>query len=294
MDLDPELDPDAGRLRDLAALGALGGFFALRTGAPPRGPLPTLAQAYAPVPSGPPMPSGPPVPPVPSGPPMPSGPPVPPVPSGPPVPPVPSGPPDGPSGAWMLRADPLAFRVRKVARSLHAPEARVAASIAHQGLVARLWSVALGCAALHGWVPDLDPRLLHWDPDAGAPDDLWLGEVRALPAESLDAVVREGHLVPLAAALTARYRLSAGLLRGNAGSALAGSVRMLARWAGESGRTDVARRAPALAAGPFAHPDLSRSLDPATGRRRSCCLYYRLSGGGLCGDCCFERPPGRG
>jgi ferric iron reductase protein FhuF len=29
-----------------------------------------------------------------------------------------------------------------------------------------------------------------------------------------------------------------------------------------------------------------------TFRRQSCCLYYRLPGGGLCGDCCFQRPPG--
>ncbi len=31
---------------------------------------------------------------------------------------------------------------------------------------------------------------------------------------------------------------------------------------------------------------------PCTGsafRRRSCCLYYRVPGGGLCGDCCFDR-----
>ena len=100
----------------------------------------------------------------------------------------------------FVTVDPLTFRVRKAARSLHAPEIRVAASIAHQGLAARLWSVALGCAALSGRVPDLHPRLLHWNPDGVAPDDLWLGEVRALPVESLDAVVREGHLVPLASA----------------------------------------------------------------------------------------------
>lgn len=113
MDLDP----------GLAALGALGGFFVLRTGAPPSmpgRPLPTLAQAYAPA---------------------------------------------APDPLGGVHGDPLAFRVRKVARSLHAPEIRVAASLTHQGLAARLWSVALGCAVLYGRVPDLDPRLLHWDPD---------------------------------------------------------------------------------------------------------------------------------
>ncbi|POX42187.1 (2Fe-2S)-binding protein [Streptomyces sp. Ru72] len=233
MDLDP----------DLSALGALGGFFVLHTGAPPRGTLPTLAQAYA---SGPPE--------------------------------------DG--------TDPLAVRIRKVAHSLRAPELRVAASLAHQGLAARIWSVALGCAVLYGRVPDLDPRLLHWDPEGGVPDDLWLGEVRPLPVDSLDTVVRAAHLAPLTDALGARHGVSARLLWGNAASALAGTVRMVDRWARETGRTDVAERARSLAAGLFAHPGLSGALDPATGRRRSCCLYYRLPAGGLCGDCCFDRPPG--
>jgi hypothetical protein len=232
----------------LGALGGLGGFFVLRTGEPPRGPLPTLAQAYAPA---------------------------------------------AVDAAADAFGDPLTFRIRKVARSLRAPEARVAASIAHLGLAARLCSVALGCAALYGRVPDLDPRLLHWDPDGSAPEDLWLSEVRPLPAEALDAVVREGHLVPLAAALSSRHRLSAGLLWGNAGSALAGSARMVVQWARAHGRTEVGERARALAAGLFAHPDLAGTLDPATGRRRSCCLYYRLPGGAVCGDCCFDRPPGR-
>lgn len=239
VDLDPEL----------TALGALGGFFVLRTGAPPRDGLPTLAQAYAP------------------------------------------GPPDAPSDA---HEHPMTVRVRKVARSLRASEDRVAASIAHQGLAARLWSVALGCATLYGHVPDLDPRLLHWDPNGSAPDDLWLSEVRALPVEALDTVVRAGHLAPLAAVLTSRYRVSGRLLRGNAGSALASTVRMVEGWARAEGRPGVAECARALAAGLFTHPDLARTIDPATGRRRSCCLYYRLPGGGLCGDCCFDRPPGRG
>lgn len=239
MDLEP----------DLAALGALGGFFVLRTGAPPRGPLPTLAHAYAAEPA------------------------------------------DGAAGPC---GDPMTFRVRKVARSLRAPEVRVAASLAHQGLAARLWSVALGCAALHGRIPDLDPGLLHWDPDGTAPDDLWLSEVRARPAESLATVVVEGHLAPLAAALGRRHGVSTRLLWGNAGSALSGSVRMFDRWARGRGRADAAERAHALAAALFRHPGLSGTVASATGRRRSCCLYYRVPGGGVCGDCCFDRPPGRG
>ncbi|MER5400323.1 (2Fe-2S)-binding protein [Streptomyces sp. NPDC002599] len=236
VDLDPELK----------ALDALGGFFVLRTGVPPRGTLPTLASAWTSPRSG---------------------------------------------TAGEVYGDPVTFRVRKVAQSIRAPEPRVAVSVAQQGLAARFWSIALGAAALGGRVPDLDPELLGWDPDAGAPDDLWLREVRFRPVADLDAVVRAGLLVPLSAALRSRHRVSPALLWGNAGSALAGTVRQLERWARAHGRPDVGERARTLAGGLFAHPDLSGTLDPETLRRRSCCLYYRVPGGGVCGDCCFERPP---
>ncbi|WP_437062010.1 (2Fe-2S)-binding protein [Streptomyces sp. enrichment culture] len=195
------------------------------------------------------------------------------------------------------RPDPLGFRVRKVAAALHAPETRVAASVAQQGLAARLWSVALACAALYGRVPDLDPHRLHWDPDASAPDDLWLTEVHALPSDTAtvaDAVLTT-HLVPLAEAVHARYGVANGLLRGNAASALAGAGRELDRWARRHGRTGTAGRARSLTADLLAHPLLAGTgtLTGTSFRRRSCCLYYRVPGGGVCGDCCFPHPPGR-
>lgn len=251
MDLDPEL----------AALRPLGGFFALRTplGGPggPARRLPTLARAYAETPQ---------------------------------------------NAASDVYGDPLTFRVRKVSRTLRAPEDRIGASVAQQGLAARLWSVTLGCAVLYGRVPDLAPGLLRWDPDAGAPDDLWLTEVRARPgdAASVAETVLEGHLEPLSAALRARHPVAPGLLRGNAGSALAGSARQLDQWAGAHGRPDVAARARALTAELFTHPLLADTgtfladTGTPTGtafRRRSCCLYYRVPDGGVCGDCCFTRPP---
>ncbi|MFF3334557.1 (2Fe-2S)-binding protein [Streptomyces sp. NPDC002888] len=191
--------------------------------------------------------------------------------------------------------DPLTFRVRKVAESLRAPEVRIAASIAHQALAARLWSAALGCAVLYGRTPDLDPGLLHWDADASAPDDLWLTAVRPLSGDAATVadVVLEGHLRPLSAALRARHRLAEGLLWGNAGSALAGAARELERWARTHGRPDAAARARALTGELFAHPLLAGTgnLAGTAFRRRSCCLYYRVPGGGVCGDCCFTRPP---
>ncbi|MGW7257412.1 IucA/IucC family C-terminal-domain containing protein [Streptomyces sp. NPDC054834] len=248
-----DLDPQ------LAALRPLGGFFVLRTtartcpgtGAAPPGPLPTLAQTYA-------------------------------------------------GTASHVRRSALTTRVETVARRLRASEPRVSASIAHQGLAARLWSAALGCAALYGRLPDLDPALLLWDFAATAPDDLWLTDVRPLPsdpypadADALADAVLHGHLEPLGDALGARYGVATGLLWGNAGSALAGAARQLDRWARTNGRTDVADRARTLTAALFTHPLLSTTgtLDGTAFRRRSCCLYYRVPGGGVCGDCCFPRPP---
>ncbi|WP_411147593.1 (2Fe-2S)-binding protein [Streptomyces sp. A30] len=198
-------------------------------------------------------------------------------------------------GSADVYGNPMTFRVRKVGEVLRSPEVRIAASVAQQGLAARLWSVALGCAALHDRIPDLDPRLLHWDPDGSAPDDLWLSAVRPLPAdaETLADVVLHAHLRPLTEHLHSRYRVAEGLLWGNAASALAGAARQLDGWARAHGRTDVAARARARTAELLAHPLLAGTgtLTGTAFRRRSCCLYYRVPGGGVCGDCCFTRPP---
>ncbi|MFC0057585.1 (2Fe-2S)-binding protein [Streptomyces actinomycinicus] len=256
--MDPDLDLDA----DLAALRPLGGFFPLRTGPfPPEHPggsvprrPPTLAETY----------------------------------EGATAQTHEGEPPD-------LVRNAVHLRVATVAERLGTAEPRVAASIAQQGLAARLWSVALGCAVLYGRTPDLHPRLLRWDPLAPAPDDLWLSGPRPLPgtADAVAGTVLHAHLEPLTAALRARYGVAAGLLWGNAGSALAATARELNRWARAQGRTDVAARARTLTGELFTHP-LLRATGVRAGtafRRRSCCLYYRVPGGGLCGDCCFTRPP---
>lgn len=193
---------------------------------------------------------------------------------------------------------PLTFRVDKVAARLGAPERRVAASIAQLGLAARLWSLALGPAALYGEFPDLPPDGLWWDAGLTSPHDLWLvAPPRPLPAtaERIREVVQYGHLEPLADALGRDGRISRPLLRGNAGSALAGAARELHTWARKNGRPEVGERALALAAELFRHPGLrsTGTLDGASFRRASCCLYYRCPSGGLCGDCVFVRSPRR-
>ncbi|MHC0430364.1 IucA/IucC family C-terminal-domain containing protein [Streptomyces sp. O3] len=193
---------------------------------------------------------------------------------------------------------PLSVRVAKVRAGLRAPEVRVAVSVAQLGFAARVWSVALGSAALYGLLPDLDPARLCWDPDGSSPDDLWLDTahetyaVRTLPARHLASVVLDAHLAPLSEALRREYRVSERLLWGNAGSALAGAAREVFRWAHPRGRPDVAERALALAAELLSRPELhtTGTLTGTAFRRRSCCLYYRVPGGGLCGDCCFSQP----
>ncbi|NEE55879.1 ferric iron reductase, partial [Streptomyces sp. SID8455] len=107
--------------------------------------------------------------------------------------------------------------------------------------------------------------------------------------------IQYGHLVPLAEAVRRDGSISPRLLWGNAGSALAGAVRELVTWSRANGRPDVAQRARALAAELFDHSDLRSTGSPhgPAFRRRSCCLYWRCPGGGLCGDCVFDRAPVR-
>jgi hypothetical protein len=219
------------------------------------------------------------------------------------------------------------------ARRLGTEETRVAASILHLGLAARLWSPVLGCALLAGVVPDLTSLVVSTEPAirvgltdpagwrvgsakpadparspaAVAPTADRRADSRAKPADSayspagpadsarpaagpasLIGATVAGPLAGLAGALP--VRLAHGLLRGNSASAMAGGLGELAR-----ARPDLGASGAALAAALLRTPGLA-GAGRLTGsdlafRRRSCCLYYRVPGSGLCGDCCFDRPP---
>jgi hypothetical protein len=139
------------------------------------------------------------------------------------------------AAAPLLRA-----RVEAVAASLRTDEPRVAASLTFQGLAARVWSLALGPAALSGTVYDLRPDRLWWNPGRSAPDDLWwpgtppvLGEPAGLGGQVSQAAY--GHLLPLHRAVGRAYRVSDRLLWGNAASALVGSLRVLHDWCAARG-----------------------------------------------------------
>ncbi|WP_245646682.1 (2Fe-2S)-binding protein [Microtetraspora niveoalba] len=195
-----------------------------------------------------------------------------------------------------LLTDPglLEGRIADVAERLNTAETRVAASILFQGLAARLWSPPLGAAVAHDLLIDLDPDRVHWRAVTGGPLPLraarldgWRIRDPARGAEHLCRTVVTGLLEPLAAAFRRVVKIAPGLLWGNAASALAGTVHALARVRPGLGGAAVALGRELLEMGPLR--GTGELAEPAPGHpffvRRGCCLYYRLPGGGKCGDC---------
>ncbi|MDA0563464.1 (2Fe-2S)-binding protein [Streptomonospora sp. S1-112] len=195
-----------------------------------------------------------------------------------------------------LAAEVHAVRVRLAAgRPLAVVEVRVAASLLFQSLASRLLSPAAATALSHGLLAP--PHALRWRPahpaglalalDPGArPEELGRPRPQAA-AEALARHVVAGALVPAADALRAQVRLAPRLLYGNAASSLAGTVLALAgarpRLAGDAlalGRALLARP-PLAGLGSFT----ATAASATAFTRTTCCLYYRLPGGGYCGDC---------
>ncbi len=179
---------------------------------------------------------------------------------------------------------------------------RVAASIVFLGLAARLVSPSLGAVVLGGVVPDLTLDNLWWRPVDGGPVPLAAGPVTgreigdAASGRQLDdaaALLSERCVQdmtdPVAGAFQALFRLSPLVLRGNIASALAGAAGMLARTFPDRAETAGQLTARILAlpplrgTGEFVQPDAAQPRRFLV--RRSCCLYYRVPGGGTCGDC---------
>lgn len=153
-------------------------------------------------------------------------------------------------------------------------EVRVACSTLFFGYAARLWSLALGTAVHTGRSLDLDPDELGFTvaPDGG------LRLHHAGPRSGRDVVeeVVDRQLEPLVRAWS--HLVAPGALWGNAASACTGAGRVLGP------------RADDLVEAALGHPAL-RGRHDTTGRRRSCCLYYRVSPGSYCGDCALAPAP---
>jgi len=183
----------------------------------------------------------------------------------------------------------LAGLVGRVRVRLGVGDSRVAASILVQGHAARLWSLSLGTWFRAGLVPDLHPRSLLWRDEDGSvrlhlePAQGWAG---GHLEDVLAATVMGEHLAPMITAVHRLGPLSDRLLWGNVASALLGAARVI-----DGASTGPARAVTdrLLNKGPLRGSIAAR---PDGGhRRRSCCLFYRVPGGGLCGDCALTHSP---
>lgn len=156
-------------------------------------------------------------------------------------------------------------------------EPRVAASTMSLGLFARLVAPPLGAAALGVELPPFGLDSTYWQPVPGGPWPLALTGAPVSP--DLSSLLHD-VVLPLASVIGDRFSLSDPIVRGNVASAVFGAVRMIG-----SARPDLLTEARGLGRslldGPLAGTgDLGEEFV-----RSSCCLYYRIPGGGYCGDC---------
>jgi iron complex transport system ATP-binding protein len=163
----------------------------------------------------------------------------------------------------------------RICARLGGPPLRVGQSTYVLGLAARVWGATLGPLVREGVLPD--PAALVVRDDEGA---ISLGMSRyegwrdVTPADLHRQVT--GALQPVLDQLP----LAPRLLWGNVASALHAAPRVLELPAARPWADAV------LAMPPLAGEMLG-------GRRRTCCLFYEVHGGGLCSDCVLTRVPPR-
>lgn len=157
--------------------------------------------------------------------------------------------------------------------------ARVAASVAHLGLVARFLSPAIGAIALRHPAISLALDDLWWQDQLGGPYPLSVTQNAAaqipMPGPAVEAIT---------AAMAARFPVSTRVLWGNVGSAANSAARLVT-----IARPALTDSAHAAADGVLTDPRIDGGVlrsGPAF-RRRSCCLIYRVTNDrtAICGDC---------
>jgi hypothetical protein len=175
---------------------------------------------------------------------------------------------------------------------------RVVASIVFLGLASRLLSAPLAAASVAGALPAPMPEDMWWRPAESGPIPIAVRDQPATGCAERDAeTVADGMtrsavhglVEPVLTAVRTRFAVSPQVLWGNVASALGGAAGMIAdaapaRAARSAAIVDAMLRRPPLAGtARLVRPD------PARNRwflvRHNCCLYYRIPGGGYCGDC---------
>jgi len=186
-------------------------------------------------------------------------------------------------------------------QGLEAVELRVAASVTHLGLAARVLSPLLALAVLHGRTAPVSLRDLRWQPTAPGVFPLSIADLDnadAVPGTGPSADTNPDKRVDAFAQDTVRtiadelcaatrpFGVSEHVLRGNITSALAGTCAALG-----AALPDQRPRSQAAFSRLRSHPVLAgTSQTSLDGRfqRRSCCLIYRAApdrNGMVCGDC---------
>jgi hypothetical protein len=198
---------------------------------------------------------------------------------------------------------------------------RVVASVTFLGYASRVVSPLLGAAVAGGDLPtlgegegeggagdgpgrgphagtDASGDQVWWRPVRGGPLPMAYAGTQARPSTGMDVtdlagalaeVAVGGLLTPLVETFRDRFTLSTKVLWGNVASALAGAAGMIA----DQDRAHASRAAGVvdeiLKIGPLAGTGTLVRPAPARDRRflirNNCCLYYRIPGGGTCGDC---------
>lgn len=177
--------------------------------------------------------------------------------------------------------DALAARVQKVRSALMGngePETRVAASVAHLGLVARLIAPMIGAAAL-GEPVSWSLADLAWQDQLGGPYPLAVSAADTPGPPAVEAIT--GAFGP--------FGVSPKVLWGNVGSAANSAAQQVGRV-----RPDLAELARQAADAVLSDPRVDGGAlrsGPAF-RRSSCCLIYQLAGdrAACCGDCVLIAP----
>ena len=169
----------------------------------------------------------------------------------------------------------LALRARRQAGDI---EIRVAASVAHLGLMARLLAPAIGAITLANAPISLLLGDLWWQNKLGGPYPLSVtsGSVRIpVPGPAVEAIT---------VAIAERFDVSRRVLWGNIGSAANSAARLVS-----AARPDLIITAHAAADGILRDPriDCGALRAGPDFRRRSCCLIYRIANDrtATCGDC---------
>lgn len=203
-----------------------------------------------------------------------------------------------PIGVLGTADGPLGERIAAVAAALGTQD-RPAASTAFQGFAAQVVAPLFASVAVHGVLPDGDVAAgLHWRPGGAGPWLWWpdVGAVVPCPDPAALSGLLTGLLAPVVAAVRTQASVSGRVLWGNVASSVASARRLVV-----AARPAIAPRAAAVARHLLGAAPLAATttlLDPVppdvgwTFHRRSCCLYYQVPGGGICGDCVLRRPAG--